>query len=325
MIMSEKPREKKKKKPNPPLDYFFYLLMRLASFFVQMADINTALRFARLLGGGLYLIYGRGRQRAMENLRLSFPDRDQAWLERTVRASFEHIVMLAFDVLYTSRLVRLSTWHRYIELGDMAEPLRLMLSGRGVIMVTGHYGNFEILGYALATFGLESYSIARPIDNPYINKYLLGVRQRQGQIIIDKKGATDSMLKILASGATLGFIADQNAGRKGIFVDFFGRKASTYKSIALLAMQYDLPIVVGYARRLNGRYLFRIGVTRIIKPQDWQGQDDPLFWITAQYTRAIEEFVREEPEQYWWVHRRWKTRPPQERRARKKEVAAQTQ
>ena len=309
--MPEKPR-KKKKKPSSILDYLFYILMRLLSLFIQMADINSALRFARLLGRGLYLIYGRGRERALENLRLSFPEKDAAWRERTARASFEHIVMLTFDVLYTSRLIRISTWHHYIELGDMTEPLRLMLAGRGVIMVTGHYVNFEILGYALATFGLESYSIARPIDNPYINKYLLGVRQRQGQIIIDKKGATESMLNLLASGATLGFIADQNADKKGIFVDFFGRKASTYKSIGLLAMQYDLPIIVGYARRVDGQYKFQIGVTRIIKPEHWQDKDDPLFWITAEYTRAIEEFIRKEPQQYLWVHRRWKTRPPEE-------------
>ena len=313
--MPQKKRRKKSKKPNPFLDYLFYLFVRVLAIFLLIPDINTSLRLARWLASGLYRIYGRGRHRALENLRLSFPEKSQSWRDRTARRSFEHLVMLAFDVLYTTRLVRLSTWNRYLELGDeMSEVLRLILDGRGIIMVTGHYGNFEILGYALATFGLENYSIARPIDNPHINRYLLAVRQRQGQTILDKKGATESMLEILASGATLGFIADQNAGRKGLFVDFFGRKASTYKSIALLAMQYDLPIIVGYTRRIRDRFHFKIGLTRIIKPHHWRDQDDPLKWITAQYTAAIEEFVRQDPEQYWWVHRRWKTRPPEEQK-----------
>ncbi len=319
--MSDKAkRKKKKKKPNPVTDYVVYLLLRTVAVFLQLMETDRSVRFARYLGGGLYQIYGRGRKRAVKQLRESYPDKKQIWIETTARRSFEHIVMLAFDVLRTARLIRPSTWHKYIELGDFSEILRLILEGKGVIMVTGHYGNFEVLGYAMATFGLESYSIARPIDNKYINKYLMSVRQRQGQVIIDKKGATEQMLNILASGATLSFIADQNAGRKGAFVDFFGRKASTYKSIALLAMEYDLPIIVGYCRRIDDRYKFQIGVDQIIKPAQWKDKDNPLLWITAEYTAAIEHFVRQDPEQYWWVHRRWKDNR-QARRKRRKRAA----
>ena len=311
--MTENPK-KKKKKSNPVSDYLLYLLLRIVAVFVHLVDVNTALRCARLMGRLLYRFYHRGRLRALENLRQSFPEKEQPWIEHTARRSFEHIAMLAFDVLFTSRLIRLSTWRRYIELGDFSAPLSEILRGRGVIMLTGHYGNFEILGYALATFGLESYSIARPIDNPYINRYLLGVRQRQGQTIIDKKGATNTMLDILAQGAILSFIADQNAGRKGVFVNFFHRQASTYKSIALLAMEYDLPIIVGCCRRLHDQYRFQVNANRIIKPEQWKSQPDPLTWITAQYTAAIEKFIREDPQQYWWIHRRWKTRPPNKRK-----------
>jgi Kdo2-lipid IVA lauroyltransferase/acyltransferase len=314
-------KAKKKKKPGVVQDYLLYLAVRVLAVFIQTMEVNASLRLARTLGHGLYLIYHRGRQRAIEHLRVSFPEKDEAWLEKTTRRSFEHIVMLAFDVIHTSRLIRASTWHRYIDLGEgMDEGLKLILAGRGVLMVTGHYGNFEISGVALATFGLETYSIARPLDNRFINDYLLGVRQRQGQIIVDKKGATEHMLEILDSGAMLGFIADQNAGHKGMFVDFFGRKASTYKSIGLLAMEYDLPIIVGYCRRIQDEYRFRLGLTQIILPQQWKEQDDPLRWITEQYTAAIERFVREDPEQYWWVHRRWKTRPKGEMAEKRENV-----
>ena len=113
----------------------------------------------------------------------------------------------------------------------------------------------------------------------------------------------------LEAGAALCFIADQNAGHKGLFVDFFGRPASTYKSIGLLAIRHEVPVIVGCARRLSDRFDYEIEVNRIINPEEWAGRDDPLLWITQEYTRAIEDFIRVDPSQYLWVHRRWKTRP----------------
>jgi KDO2-lipid IV(A) lauroyltransferase len=195
-------------------------------------------------------------------------------------------------------------------LENFQETLQLLMNrNQGLIMITGHYGNWEILGYVLATLGFESTAVARPLDNPYLNDWVFGVRERQGQKIVGKKGATSEITQLLSSGGVVGFVADQNAGSKGIFVDFFGRKASTYKSIGLLAMQYEVPVVVGYARRLNGRFHFRVATQEIIWPDDWKQQNDPLRYITQRYTKAIEDFVRADPGQYLWVHRRWKTRP----------------
>src|SRR5690606_26149235 len=146
----------------------------------------------------------------------------------------------------------------------------------------------------------ESAAVARPLDNPYINRWLMGVRQRQGQRILDKKGATTIVTDVLDAGGVVSFIADQNAGTKGLFVDFFGRKASTYKSIGLLAMRYRAPIIIGYSRRPDDQFRFRIGVNDIIYPHQWDSADDPLRYITQRYTRAIEDFIREDPGQYLW-------------------------
>ena len=181
-----------------------------------------------------------------------------------------------------------------------------------MLMLTAHYSNFEIMGYLLGLFDFNIYSIARPLDNKFLNKYLLSVRERKGQRILDKKGATLQMDGIIKTGGTLCFIADQDAGRKGVFVDFFGRKASTYKSIGLLAITYNLPVGIGCARRVENRFFFEIEANRIIMPDEWADKDDPLTWITAEYTKAIEEFIRKDPSQYWWLHRRWKHRPKEE-------------
>jgi len=295
---------------NDFIDRLQYLGLRVVSMLLHAWPVNLNLAAAKLIGSALYAVDKRHRERALGNLRRSFPDMPQARREIMARRSMQQLVMLGVDVIFTTRLVHIDTWSKYVRLANFRKTLdHLIDRNRGLILLTGHYGNWEILGYVLATMGFDTTSIARPLDNPYVNDWLLGVRERKGQKIIDKKGATSDVTDILESGGTVGFIADQNAGSKGLFVDFFGRKASTYKSIGLLAMQYDVPVVVGYARRVNDQFLFDVGVQDVIYPDDWKSQDDPLRYITQRYTKGIEDFVRADPGQYLWVHRRWKTRP----------------
>ena len=275
--------------------------------------IKANLRTARFLGRQMWKRYKRGRQRALTNLRLSFPDKDDAWIEKTGRKSFEQIVMLIFDLLFTPRLVRKDNWRQYSRYIN-CERTKWMIQQGGVLLLTAHYGNFEVVGYLMSLFGFNVYSIARPLDNKYINDYLYGIRQKVGQNIIDKKGASSMMESLAADKSTLCFIADQDAGKKGVFVDFFGRKASTYKSIGLLAMQYNMPIIVGGCRQIDGRFFFEVETHRIITPDEWADKDKPLEWITQEYTKALEDFIRKDPSQYWWLHRRWKHRPRSQRK-----------
>ena len=292
------------------IDYAQYVGLRTVSMMLHCFPVNANLQVAKGLGSIVYAIDRKHRERAMANLRRSFPAMSETQRRRMARRCVQQLFMLFIEVLFTTRLVHLDTWADYCELEDFQDVLRLLLKpGQGLIMLTGHYGNWEILGYVLATLGFHTTSVARPLDNPYVNEWLLGVREKKGQKIIAKKGATSEVTEVLARGGAVGFIADQNAGSKGIFVDFFGRKASTYKSIGLLAMQFEVPVVIGYARRVDDKFQFRVGAQDIIYPDDWKAQDDPLRYITQRYSRAIENFVMKDPGQYLWLHRRWKTRP----------------
>ncbi len=311
--MSDTTPRKKKKKNNLVTDWLLYLGLRILVVFLYLFNVETNLNTACFLGRLLWRYYHRGRKRALDNLHAGFPEKDEQWIWQTGQRSFEHIAMLAIDVLFTPRLVKKYNWRDYSRYKNVERAKWLMQEGKGILMIAAHYGNFEIMGYLLGLFGFNIYSVARPLDNRFINRYLYKVRRQAGQKIIDKRGAAELMDKISSSGATLCFIVDQDAGKKGIFVDFFGRKASTYKSIGLLAITNNIPIAVGYSRRLDNRFYFEIGIKHIIFPQDWLGKDDPLTWITAEYTKAIERFVREDPSQYWWLHRRWKHQPREER------------
>ncbi len=300
---------------HPAVEASTYAAARMASLLLSMFPVNANLQTARLIGSAMWMVDARHRKRGMENIAASFPELSEAQVAAIAKRSMQHFMELAMDVLFTTRLVNINSWHQYIHLDNLAQSLRILLRGRGAILITGHYGNWEVLGYSLATLGFETYSIARPIDNPYIDTWLLGVREKKGQIILSKRGITTTAQQVLERHGVLAIIADQDAGKKGMFVPFFGRLASTYKSIGLLAMQHQVPVIIGCARRRGDRFSFDMSVNDIIYPEDWRKQDDELRYITRRYTRAMENFIRVDPTQYLWIHRRWKSRPRDEMEA----------
>jgi len=290
-----------------------YLVARLGAMGLTMFDIDTNLRTAAGIGRAMFAWDKRHRERACRSLSLAFPDWSARRVERVCRGSFEHFVQLAIEVCHTPRLITRDSWPNRMTTGNLGPVLELLNARKPVILLTGHLGNWEVLGYLLAVIGYEIDAIARPIDNRLINDWLLGIRENQGMRIITKWDATERMLDVLGRGGALGFIADQNAGDKGMFVPFFGRLASSYKSIGLLAIREEVPVVCGYAHRVGPGFHYELGVADVIQPADWQGRHDPLYYVTARYARAIETMVRMRPQQYLWMHRRWKSRPRHER------------
>lgn len=298
------------KKRNAFIDLLQYLVIRTAASIFHWFPVNLNLQTARIFASVWYRLDHKHRQRALTNLTRSFPDLTPEQADALGLASMQHLFMLGVEILFTTRMVHLETWRQYIQFDDIGRTLNLLLNRKsGLIMLTGHYGNWEILGYILGVLGFETISVARVLDNPYLNDWMFAVRAGHGQRIINKKGATTEVADVLGQGGVVAFVADQNAGSKGMFVDFFGRKASTYKSIGLLAMQFEVPIIIGYARRLQNCYNFHLGTQDIIYPADWKNESDPLRYITQRYTKAVEDMVRAEPSQYLWMHRRWKSRP----------------
>jgi Kdo2-lipid IVA lauroyltransferase/acyltransferase len=291
--------------------YAEYLALRVIGMTLNSWPVDFGLWLGGTLGDFMFHFDKKHRDRAMGNLRKSFPEKDERWIRDMARRSFRNeIFYLGVEFFFTTRKIKLDAFTRVLKFDDFGETLDLMLrNDRGLVLLTGHYGNWEVAGYAMAMVGFETVSVARPLDNPYVYDYVIGVRERQGQRIIAKKGMTEEVQAALEQKQLVGFIADQDAGKKGLFVDFFGRKASTYKSIGLLAMHYQTPIIISYARRVEGKYQFVLGTQDVIHPRDWEGQPDPLLYITQRYTRAIEDMIRTDPSQYLWVHRRWKHRP----------------
>lgn len=294
-----------------------YAALRTIAGVVQCFDVDQNLHTVGAFGSIYARLSPQRRARAEANLAACYPEWSREEIASVAERSIRHMFQVfAVDSLVTPRLMSFDSWPRYAELGTVGPALDLMLHGRPAIFITGHVGNWEVLGMMLSAIGLQLAAIARPLDNPLINRWLLSLREARGLRVITKWGATPVLQEILEAGGRVGFIADQNAGDDGIFVPFFGRLASCYKSIGLLALRHEVPILCGFAPRVGDRFLFRLDCVDIIEPADWATQPDPLFYITARYARAIEMMVRRCPDQYLWVHRRWKSRPRHEREGR---------
>jgi len=295
---------------NNTVDLLVYVMLRALASLLQAMPLSVLYGGAALFADALFLFDRKHRKRATSHLRISFPDWTDEQITRTAHASMRSLAYLGVEFLLTTRKITPNTWRRHVRLGKVDEVLRLLIEHKsGVIFLTGHFGNWEVMGYTLATLGFKSVAVARAMDNPYIHTWALGQREAGGLRVLGKKGAASEVDTILANHGSVGFIADQDAGRRGVFVDFFGRPASTYKSIALLAMRHEVPVIIGSARRLGTNFQFEINADRIIYPQDWADRKDPLRWITQQYTAELERIIRQTPDQYLWAHRRWKHRP----------------
>lgn len=294
-----------------------YFALRCIAGGLQCFDVEHNLSMAANVGSLFFHMHRGRRERAEQNIALSFPHWDEEHVAEVAERSMQHMFqMFLVDALIMPRIVTPESWPRYVSIGNARRMVRPLLSQQPMILLTAHCGNWELLGYFLSLLNFRIHALARPLDNPLINDWLLGIREARGMKIITKWGATGKLQAILRKRGLVGFTGDQNAGDQGMFVPFFGRLASTYKSIGLLAMRYHVPILAGHARRKGGKFQFELICTDLIQPHEWADQPDPLFYITARYNRAMERMVTNAPEQYLWVHRRWKSRPRHERLGR---------
>ncbi len=312
----------RRKVKRPWLDYLVYLLVRGIVAFAQSLSMAQAYAVARFLGWVMYSVDKRHRVVGLENLRMAYGDQmTEAQRDQTVRGVYRHFCMMLMEIFHTPRRISLENYRKYIKLVGHEPVLDRLLSQKPMIMLSGHYGNWEMAGYVFGLFGFPTYSVARTLDNPYLERYLLSFRERTGQKMIPKSGGYDQIVEVLESNKPLSMLADQDAGQRGLFVDFFGRPASTHKAIALLAIEHNAPVVVGVARRTGPGFRYELRCAQIIEPGEFTGGADDARLLTQRYTSVLEELIRQDPSQYLWLHRRWKHQP-QPRKKPAKQTAA---
>lgn len=290
--------------------YLAYWLVRVFICAVQALRMETCQTLAAI-GATLFAdVLGVRRGVIDDNLRHAFPELAAAERHRIAWRMWEHLFVLIVEIAHAPRKIHETNWRDFIELVNAPTLTNLVLSDRPVVIVSAHFGNFEMAGYLLGILGFPTYTVARTLDNPYLDDFLNRFRRRTGQHMIPKKGGYDQIVEVLSRGGQMTFLADQYAGSRGCWVEFFGRPASVHKAIALFALGNDAPLAVGAGRRLDRPLKYELKLDAVADPRDGQEHVGSVLGLTQWYTSVLETIIRRSPEQYWWLHRRWKdTRP----------------
>jgi KDO2-lipid IV(A) lauroyltransferase len=190
-------------------------------------------------------------------------------------------------------------------------------------MISGHLGNFEMGGYMLGLHGFPTHTIARKLDNPHLDRWINRFRRATGQFIIAKEHSSDKIEQVLRGGGTLALLGDQHAGKAGCWVDFFGKPASTHKAVALFSLASQAPTAAVAMLRVAGRPMqFEMCVAGLVDPRDADFAFGTIPLMATWYTQRLETLIRRAPEQYWWLHKRWRDPPAATRRAARRQSAA---
>jgi len=290
-------------------DWLVYLIVRLAICFVQAISLESCHAIARALAWVACDLVRLRQHVVEENLRQVFPDLADGERRDLARQMWEHLFLMGCEIAHAPRNVHETNWRRYFSFHGKREMVACLLDPRPTVFVSGHFGNFELSSYMMGLFGFPTYAIARPLDNPYLDRYVNQFRSTHGQFILPKDGSAAQVDAVLRSGGVIALLADQHAGRKGCWVDFFGRPASCHKAVALFTLVSGAPLVVAYGRRVGGPLQFELGVNGIADPRIPSADLSGVKALTQWYNRMLEQIILVSPEQYWWVHRRWKEQP----------------
>ncbi|HVS82226.1 MAG TPA: lysophospholipid acyltransferase family protein [Pyrinomonadaceae bacterium] len=273
---------------------------------------HVALRVGSIMAGGAYYFSGRLRRTGERNLRLAFPELGPSERRRLLRGCFQNLGRL-LGVFSQFANANPQTLKRIIDCEGLEHIDAAHQKGKGVILFTGHVGAWELSSFALSLFDHPLSFLVRRIDNPKIETLIDCARTRLGNRTIDKTSAAREMLQILQVGGTLGILVDLNTlDREGIFVDFFGVPASTTFMLAKLALRTGAEVLPVFAPWDKQRKRFLLKIDAPLNFERTGNEEEDMRRLTQSFTSVVENYVRRYPDQWLWIHRRWKTRPPGE-------------
>jgi len=265
--------------------------------------------FAIAIAQLVYLLHFRLRQVGMRNLQMAFPEKHEAERRRILRGVFTSL---------GRQLAELCQFPRYtaenvddVVVYDGLEHFQKAYArGKGVLFLTAHFGGWELSAFAHSLHGHWLHVVMRPMDNPYLDRLLQSYRTMYGNKVVPKDDFVRGLLAAMKSGETVGILMDTNmTPPQGIFVDFFGIPACTASGLARMALRTDAAVVPGFTiwdERL-GKYRLRFdAAVELVRTGHLEAD---IVANTQKFTAVIEDYVRSYPEQWLWVHRRWKTRP----------------
>jgi KDO2-lipid IV(A) lauroyltransferase len=276
---------------------------------LEWLPLPLARSMALGVGWLLSVALPRWRRVACRNLALALPGLSEARRQEIVRGVFEHLGRVLLVLGRAPRLNHANV-REWIDYEGFEHYERALKRGRGVLFLTGHLGNWELSAMAHALLGNPMHVAVRPLDNPYLDRWLQSRRTQCGNREIRKQDFARAALRALRSNEAVGVLIDQNtAGEDGLFVNFFGHKARSTSGLAKIAMRSGATVIPGFAlwNPAEGRYVLRFYPP--LEMVTGGNETANLLENTQRCQAVIEQVIRQYPEQWLWIHRRWKTRP----------------
>jgi KDO2-lipid IV(A) lauroyltransferase len=301
-------------------DYPIYLVVRITLAVLQALRIETCVALCGFTSWLMYDVLKVRRKLVDENLAQAFPDRSLAERQAIARRMWVHLLTMVVEIAHAPRKIQQTNWRKYVTLHRRRELVGVMLLDRPRVLVSAHFGNFEVCGLMAGLLGISTFTVARTLENRYLNDLVIRFRELHRQFILPKIGSADQADAVLKNKGALALLGDQHAGDKGCWVDFFGRPASCHKALALFTLLSDAPMALIYCRRNGPPLHFELGLAGIAEPRNLPPECTDVKTLTQWYNRVLEEEIRKAPDQYWWLHHRWRDPPKRAKKAKPQEM-----
>ncbi len=306
-------KKKNKSKKSRPLKLFEYYTACLFFYTARILPLKFLRLISNFIGDLLFFLSEKRRNISIDNLTHAFKDnKSDDEIKKLARRSCRELIFTFLEIIKLRYMFEnpktMEMIHKRTKNVDalFQKAKEIHDEAGGCIFVTPHIGNWEMLPQVSSIVGIPLAIVARPLENEYLEKLVYANRIMDGQIIIPKKNALFTLQKTLQKGTSIGMLPDQSTA-KGIEIDFFGRRATATPVPAILAITYNRPIVVVACCRKHGDYEYDGFVSDPIRPGEYTSEKEEIFRITNEMTREMELIIRKHPEQYLWIHNRWKT------------------
>ncbi|HLP14617.1 MAG TPA: lysophospholipid acyltransferase family protein [Bacteroidota bacterium] len=284
------------------IEYFFY---RVLAFVVASLPLRAVQRFGMGLGSFIYTVLPIRKRVVFENLQRAFPEKSDAEREAIALGSYRNLFCTLLESLWFVRLTpEMITRMVEVRNGDLL--LRALEAGKGLIVLSGHYGNWELMAIGLPIFARVPFVvIAQKQRNTYVDAYVTAMREHLGNTMVMMDQAPRVVLRTLHNGGAIALLADQSGPQDGLFIKFFGHYTSTHKGPAIFSMRTGAPIVMTYTHR-NADGTFRIECELLDMTGVSGTDEEKVRRLTELHVKALEDHIRAYPEPWLWMHKRWK-------------------
>jgi Kdo2-lipid IVA lauroyltransferase/acyltransferase len=294
----------------PLMDRVVYFVVRIFVAVIQMFPLHTCSTLAAWVTW-LAVDVLKFRHRVIdENLRRAFPNMPAGARKDMSREMWEHLVLMICEIVQVPRKIHETNWRKYVRIHNKKRLTSYLIDERPTVLLSAHFGNFELAGVTAGLLGFRTHTVARDLDNQHVSRFFQGLRESKGQYMLPKEGSAPMVSRVLDAQGIIALLGDQYAGPKGCWVDFFGHPTSYHKAVAVFPLTAQAPLVITYAKRVGGPLQFEVGLSDVLDPKLVSRKQLGINQVTEWYSRTLEGIVRETPSQYWWLHRRWKADPP---------------